>query len=92
MFLNNLFGRLMAPNSMGYSWALTVTRYGNQFRKLRGLLHRFLQISAVEEYRAVQTRETHRMVESLMRTPDNVGHQVRRYVKLILYTNRTSAS
>lgn len=45
-------------------------RYGEELRKVRQTLHRFLQPGAVDDYMEIQVQSTHKLLEGLLKLPD----------------------
>lgn len=59
---------------------MSVMPYGDEHRRARQLLHRFLQLDAVDDFNELQIKSTHRMLEGLLETPDNYDELIRQYV------------
>lgn len=54
--------------------------YGDEHKRAKQLLHRFLQPGAVGEFTELQIQSTHKMLEGLLETPDKFFEHVRQYV------------
>lgn len=53
--------------------------YGDELRRSRQMLHRFFQSSAIGDYAELQTKVTHKMLERLLKSPDEYHDIVRQY-------------
>ena len=50
----------------GWDWMLTSVPYGEQFRRHRAAMQKFLMPELVDKYQDMQTKEPHRMIVRLM--------------------------
>jgi hypothetical protein len=63
---------------MGLDWTITIMPYGPRVRKQRTFLHQYLQASVMKQHHHILTLETHRLIESLIGSPDNYVFHIRR--------------
>ncbi|TFK33315.1 cytochrome P450, partial [Crucibulum laeve] len=59
---------------MGWVPTLTFIRYGKQFQKHRRLLQQYLSRDKCVSYQPIQTRETLRLLRSLLTSPEQYDH------------------
>ena len=64
----------------GFSWALTLQRYGTKWRRHRRAMHQFLNANAVLEYAPSQRLEAHRLARRLLEHPSDFLHHIRQCV------------
>ncbi|PAV15608.1 cytochrome P450 [Pyrrhoderma noxium] len=66
------------------AWFITTFPYGDEHRRSRQHLHRFLQISKVEDYFDIQTQATHKLLEGLLNYPDEFFRLIRTWAGRII--------
>ncbi|EJD01826.1 cytochrome P450 [Fomitiporia mediterranea MF3/22] len=54
----------------GWEWFVPLMQYGDELRRARQLLHRFLQPVIMRGYTELQTQSMHRMLRRLLSSPD----------------------
>ncbi|KIP07729.1 hypothetical protein PHLGIDRAFT_89231 [Phlebiopsis gigantea 11061_1 CR5-6] len=72
----------MAGELMGWSQALILSPYGDRFRDIRRLLHRYLgsrgQFDRIEPFYGLLQYETHRFVTRLLHSPEHFVDHIRK--------------
>ncbi|EJD01786.1 cytochrome P450 [Fomitiporia mediterranea MF3/22] len=61
----------------GWGWFVALMPYGDELRRARQLLHRFLQPVIMCEYTELQTQATSRMLRRLLTSPDKLPEILR---------------
>jgi hypothetical protein len=64
---------------MGWDWTIGLMHYGSRLQKHRMLLRQFLHRTAMKRHHGILALETHRLVASLIESPDKYLDHVRRY-------------
>ena len=59
------------------SWFIAMFKYGDELQRSRQMLHRFFQVSKVEDYYDVQTHSTHKLLEGLLHHPEDFARLIR---------------
>ena len=74
----------MAGELMGWSQALILTPYGDRFRDIRRLLHRYLgsrgQFDRIEPFYGLIQYETRRFATRLLHSPEHFVDHIRKWV------------
>ena len=74
----------MAGELMGWSQALILSPYGDRFRDIRRLLHRYLgsrgQFDRIAPFYSLLQHETHRFATRLLHSPEHFVDHIRKYV------------
>ena len=68
---------------MQWGWMTNLKPYGDDLQRHRTFLHKYLQLSAVSNYHAVQLEMAHRLLEKLLDSPKDFMHHIRRYFRSI---------
>lgn len=58
-------------------WFTVMMPYGDEHRKSRQQLHRFLQQNTVSAYHEIQTACTHKMLLAMLEDPNNYAEHIR---------------
>ncbi|EJD01825.1 cytochrome P450 [Fomitiporia mediterranea MF3/22] len=61
----------------GWRWFISIMQYGDELRRARQLLHRFLKPATVNDYTELQTQSARRMLRGLLVTPDKFPELLR---------------
>jgi len=64
---------------MEWDWSLTAMPYGPRLQKHRMFMRQFLHRPAIKRHQGFLALETHRLVASLIDSPDKYSDHVRRY-------------
>ncbi|EJC97587.1 cytochrome P450 [Fomitiporia mediterranea MF3/22] len=60
-----------------WDWFVPVMPYGDELRRARQLMYRFFQPAAVVDYTETQTQAAHKMLQSLLTSPDKFPELVK---------------
>jgi len=68
---------VMTDELQKWDYLSALAPYGDRHRRLRQYLNRFLHPSVVPSYIPLQTRETHKLLNQLLDTPEKFMHHIR---------------
>ncbi|KAI5118847.1 hypothetical protein M0805_006166 [Coniferiporia weirii] len=61
----------------GWDYLVTTMPYNDRMRRHRAYYHRFFNLAAVNGYKPLQLRETHKMLARILKTPDDFFKHIR---------------
>ncbi|KAH9929014.1 cytochrome P450 [Epithele typhae] len=64
---------------VGAGWAVTLLRYGEEWRRHRRAIHQYFNAGAVAQYAKSQKLETHRLVRRLIDDPEHFRNHLRHF-------------
>ncbi|KLO07687.1 cytochrome P450 [Schizopora paradoxa] len=78
---------VMANELERWDWLATTTPYNDALRKYRTYIHRFFQSPEVLDYKPLQIRETHLLLNALLDDPKDYAKHVRRLPGAVIMMN-----
>ena len=69
---------VLGGEMVGWDQLLTISRYGDNFREYRRLLHQYIGgAKQLQKFHGLLEHETHRFLQHLLHDPDHVSEHIR---------------